>query len=166
MTLTQQYNATPQLTRNPAYSLRARVASTANRPPAISKPIIFIYFSGRANCWKIENLDSSSNAVSTAGMIACPSAAPAVSPSRTMLAVSGEELEPAKLHGLPVEEERPVKSPGDQDCNPRPELATFEQRFEQFYLQLSEGKTGGMVVSEHCWLLLHQLFFFSWVHWG
>lgn len=26
--------------------------------------------------------------------------------------------------------------------------ATFEQRFEQFYLQLSEGKTGGMVVSE------------------
>lgn len=25
--------------------------------------------------------------------------------------------------------------------------ATFEERFEQFHLQLSQGKTGGMVVS-------------------
>lgn len=25
---------------------------------------------------------------------------------------------------------------------------TFEQMFEQFYLQLADGKTGGMVVSE------------------
>lgn len=26
--------------------------------------------------------------------------------------------------------------------------ATFEERFQQFYIQLAEGKTGGMVVSE------------------
>lgn len=29
-----------------------------------------------------------------------------------------------------------------------PVAVTFEERFEQFYFQLSEGKTGGMVVSE------------------
>lgn len=27
--------------------------------------------------------------------------------------------------------------------------ASFEERFEQFYLQLSEGKTGGMVVRKY-----------------
>lgn len=32
--------------------------------------------------------------------------------------------------------------------------ATFEERFQQFYLQLAEGKTGGMVVSELA--LLHN----------
>lgn len=56
----------------------------------------------------------------------------------------GGELEPAPSHDVTMQEERPA-SPEEQDCNPRE--ATFEQRFEQFYLQLSEGKTGGMVVS-------------------
>lgn len=66
-----------------------------------------------------------------------------------MQADPGGELEPAPSHDAPVQEERPAESPEEQDCNPPSELTvTFEQRFEQFYLQLSEGKTGGMVVSE------------------
>lgn len=32
-------------------------------------------------------------------------------------------------------------------------VATFEERFQQFYLQLAEGKTGGMVVSSNVHLL-------------
>lgn len=48
-------------------------------------------------------------------------------------------------HGMAMQEERPA-SPGPEQTSSPPE-ATFETRFEQFYLQLSEGKTGGMVVS-------------------
>lgn len=35
-----------------------------------------------------------------------------------------------------------------EDSGGSAQAATFEERFEQFYLQLSEGKTGGMVVRE------------------
>lgn len=66
-----------------------------------------------------------------------------------MQADEGGVIEPAPAHDVPVQEERPADSPEEQDCNPLPEQGTFEQRFEQFYLQLSEVKTGGMVVSEH-----------------
>lgn len=43
-------------------------------------------------------------------------------------------------HGMVDEELRPIKE------DERTMALKFEERFEQFYLQLSEGKTGGMVV--------------------
>lgn len=45
-------------------------------------------------------------------------------------------------HGMAEEEARPIEE------DERTMASNFEERFEQFYLQLSEGKTGGMVVRE------------------
>lgn len=46
------------------------------------------------------------------------------------------------LHAMDEEEARPIEE--DEGTM----ASNFEERFEQFYLQLSEGKTGGMVVGE------------------
>lgn len=51
----------------------------------------------------------------------------------------------APSHDMAMQDERPDFVQPEQTSS-TPE-ATFETRFEQFYLQLSEGKTGGMVVS-------------------
>lgn len=52
---------------------------------------------------------------------------------------------PAPSREIDMQDEGPAFSEAEQVSTP-PE-ASFETRFEQFYLQLSEGKTGGMVVS-------------------
>lgn len=47
-------------------------------------------------------------------------------------------------------QEAGLASPEPEDDSSPPDT-TFESRFEQFYLQLSENKTGGMVVStDYC----------------
>lgn len=51
-----------------------------------------------------------------------------------------EECVPS--HDMAEEGERPIED------DERTMASNFEERFEQFYLQLSEGKTGGMVVRE------------------
>lgn len=38
-------------------------------------------------------------------------------------------------------------TPGETRQHQQYPVATFEERFQQFYLQLADGKTGGMVVS-------------------
>ncbi|CAM9975483.1 unnamed protein product, partial [Ectocarpus fasciculatus] len=52
----------------------------------------------------------------------------------------------APSNDMAVLQESPA-APGKhaQDGSGGPLEATFEERFEQFYLQLAEGKTGGMV---------------------
>lgn len=50
-------------------------------------------------------------------------------------------------HDMAVQEERKALPKPEQISSPSE--ATFETRFEQFYLQLSEGKTGGMVVRSY-----------------
>lgn len=67
--------------------------------------------------------------------------------SRAMQApLPGEEGSAAPSHDMAVQES--AATPDELSEEQDNELeATFEQRFEQFYLQLSEGKTGGMVVS-------------------
>lgn len=59
------------------------------------------------------------------------------------------------MEGSLVEDESPLSVAGmeaavllarEDNSRPAAATATFEERFEQFYLQLSEGKTGGMVV--------------------
>lgn len=53
-------------------------------------------------------------------------------------------------HDMVNEKSRPIAE------DERTIVASFEERFEQFYLQLSEGKTGGMVVRKE-YFVCHQI---------
>lgn len=56
--------------------------------------------------------------------------------------VSKTDEEP-RLRSSVIQETTPIMK---EESGGSAQAATFEERFEQFYLQLSEGKTGGMVV--------------------
>ncbi len=62
----------------------------------------------------------------------------------------GREQESSPSVDMTAQEAGLVMLSPEQEYDSSPPEATFESRFEQFYLQLSEGKTGGMVVSTSC----------------
>lgn len=69
----------------------------------------------------------------------------------------------APSNDMAVLQESPA-APGEhaQDGNGGLLEATFEERFEQFYLQLAEGKTGGMVVRATATILLPAVLCFRY----
>lgn len=69
----------------------------------------------------------------------------AAGPPRFISSIGEACLHSLPSHDMSMQDESPDFPAPEQTS--RPPEATFETRFEQFYLQLSEGKTGGMVVS-------------------
>lgn len=59
-------------------------------------------------------------------------------------------------------------APGDhaQDGSGGLLETTFEERFEQFYLQLAEGKTGGMVVRATATILIRVVLYLWYCVWA
>lgn len=55
----------------------------------------------------------------------------------------------------PMQENPPPRAASQLQPERLRPIVTFEERFEQFYLQLADGKTGGMVVSGEMNIVIH-----------